>query len=67
MRAAGNDYVFYAGYTVLEYVVLACASGALRNDTGALWFKDPRIGSRRTSASARVSRALSNCRGPFTR
>jgi branched-chain amino acid transport system permease protein len=25
MRAVGNDYVFYAGYTVLEYVVLACA------------------------------------------
>ena len=43
MRAAGNDYVFYAGYTVLEYVVLGCASGALRNDAGALWFKDRRI------------------------
>ena len=25
MHAVGNDYVFYAGYTVLQYVVLAVA------------------------------------------
>ena len=24
-RAAGNDYVFFAGYTVLQFVVLATA------------------------------------------
>jgi branched-chain amino acid transport system permease protein len=25
MHAVGNDYVFYAGYTVLQYVVLTVA------------------------------------------
>jgi branched-chain amino acid transport system permease protein len=38
MRAAGNDYVFYAGYTVLEYVVLACAWNILGGYVGYVNF-----------------------------
>jgi branched-chain amino acid transport system permease protein len=38
MRAVGNDYVFYAGYTVLEYVVLACAWNILGGYAGYVNF-----------------------------
>src|ERR1700722_18475227 len=38
MRAAGNDYVFYAGYTVLEYVVLAGAWNILGGYVGYVNF-----------------------------
>ena len=38
MRAIGNDYVFYAGYTVLEYVVLACAWNILGGYVGYVNF-----------------------------
>ncbi len=38
MRAVGNDYVFYAGYTVLEYVVLACAWNILGGYVGYVNF-----------------------------
>ena len=38
MRAAGNDYVFYAGYTVLEYVVLASAWNILGGYVGYVNF-----------------------------
>lgn len=38
MKAVGNDYVFYAGYTVLEYVVLACAWNILGGYVGYVNF-----------------------------
>src|SRR6202041_2342216 len=38
MHAVGNDYVFYAGYTVLEYVVLACAWNILGGYVGYINF-----------------------------
>ncbi len=38
MSAAGNDYVFYAGYTVLQYVVLACAWNILGGYVGYVNF-----------------------------
>src|ERR1700723_198824 len=38
MRAVGSDYVFYAGYTVLEYVVLACAWNILGGYVGYINF-----------------------------
>src|SRR5215471_16247027 len=38
MRAVGNDYVFYAGYTVIQYVVLACAWNILGGYVGYVNF-----------------------------
>lgn len=38
MRAVGNDYVFYAGYTVLQYVVLASAWNILGGYVGYVNF-----------------------------
>jgi len=38
MKSVGNDYVFYAGYTVLEYVVLACAWNILGGYVGYVNF-----------------------------
>ena len=38
MRAVGNDYVFYAGYTVLEYVVLSSAWNILGGYVGYVNF-----------------------------
>jgi len=37
-RAAGNDYVFFAGYTVLQFVVLATAWNILGGYTGYVNF-----------------------------
>src|SRR5262249_40017206 len=37
-RAVGNDYVFFAGYTVLEFVVLATAWNILGGYTGYVNF-----------------------------
>src|ERR1700733_12286185 len=38
MHAVGNDYVFYAGYTVLQYVVLAVAWNILGGYVGDVSF-----------------------------
>jgi branched-chain amino acid transport system permease protein len=38
MRAVGNDYVFYAGYTVIQYVVLASAWNILGGYVGYVNF-----------------------------
>jgi ABC-type branched-subunit amino acid transport system permease subunit len=38
MHAVGNDYVFYAGYTVLQYVVLAVAWNILGGYVGYVNF-----------------------------
>jgi branched-chain amino acid transport system permease protein len=38
MKAVGNDYVFYAGYTVLQYVVLASAWNLLGGYVGYVNF-----------------------------
>jgi branched-chain amino acid transport system permease protein len=38
MRAVGNDYVFYAGYTVLQFVVLASAWNLLGGYVGYINF-----------------------------
>src|ERR1700732_4482439 len=37
-RAAGNDYVFFAGYTVLQFIVLATAWDILGGYTGYVNF-----------------------------
>jgi len=37
-RAAGNDYVFFAGYTVLQFIVLATAWNILGGYTGYVNF-----------------------------
>src|SRR5271169_506624 len=37
-RAVGNDYVFFAGYTVLQFVVLATAWNILGGYTGYVNF-----------------------------
>src|SRR4029077_20951071 len=37
-RAAGNDYVFFAGYTLLQFVVLATAWNILGGYTGYVNF-----------------------------
>src|SRR5215813_3779741 len=37
-RAIGNDYVFFAGYTVLQFVVLATAWNILGGYTGYVNF-----------------------------
>src|SRR5215831_2897490 len=37
-RTAGNDYVFFAGYTVLQFVVLATAWNILGGLTGYVNF-----------------------------
>ena len=38
MHAVGNDYVFYAGYTVLQYVVLAVSWNILGGYVGYVNF-----------------------------
>jgi branched-chain amino acid transport system permease protein len=40
-RSAGNDYVFFAGYTVLQFVVLATAWNILGGYTGYVNFGTP--------------------------